>query len=162
MERRAAAAVSVRAASTLRARAAAGLVEQESGERSAAPGGGGDVSGLVQRLACVTRSGRVSVAGGIRTVDDDVGPGAQVVSKDTDGGATGAAYFTSSSAFSMAAASNRSSLMVEGGDARVRPVPMTDQPRASKAWATWLPRRPVAVKVSVGRRHGVFRDAYRR
>lgn len=47
MERRAAAAVSVRAASTLRARAAAGLVEQESGERSAAPGRGGCVSGLV-------------------------------------------------------------------------------------------------------------------
>lgn len=76
MLRRAAAAVSVRAASTLRARAASGLEEHESGERSAAPGG--RVSKVRQPLEGIGGMRRVemgSEVGWMLTVDDDVGPG---------------------------------------------------------------------------------------
>ena len=34
--------------------------------------------------------------------------------------------------------------MIEGGLARVYPVPLTSQPARSKALTTWRPRRPVA------------------
>lgn len=56
----------------------------------------------------------------------------------------GSRYLMSSSAFSISLSLQRSSLMIEGGVALVRPVPTTSQRASLKAASTCRPRRPEA------------------
>jgi len=53
-------------------------------------------------------------------------------------------YLTSSMTFLTSTSDLRSTFKIEGGDARVNPVPTTSQPPLLNSFTTCLPRRPVA------------------
>ena len=54
------------------------------------------------------------------------------------------AYLTASRVFATSTSDPRSSFRIDGGLARVKPVPVTSQPALSKTFTTCLPSRPVA------------------
>ena len=139
---------------TLRARAASGSAVQESGDRFAAP-----IQDIQSAIKSIKRLGapRNSILDKSweesPTYSERQHPAFNDPRHQSDSCSSiplspaRSSYFTSSRTLTTSSVSSKSSLTVEGGLHRVRPVPTVLHPAPSKAFTTSRPSKPVPTRI---------------